>query len=116
MSTTPVVGVLLVDGQASPGIAARANPVGQAGDMSPRSGVTDENGKFAFSTYESGDGLVAGEYKLTFEWVRMNPMTKRSIGDRLKGRYADPEASEHVIQVKDGEPLDLGAIVLSLED
>ena len=78
--------------------------------------LTGEGGKFEISTYESGDGVPAGEYVLTFEWKQMNLVTMNFGGpDRLNKRYNDPAKSEVRFKVEEGAkgPIDLGTIALT---
>ena len=77
------------------------------------SALTREDGKFEISTYESGDGLPAGEYVLTFMWGKMNLIAGTYTGpDKLKGKYNNPDKSQFKISVKEGEPVELGEIKL----
>lgn len=78
------------------------------------SALTKEDGKFEISTYESGDGVPAGDYVLTFMWGKMNLMAA-SYGkpDQLKDKYADPEKSEVKFTVEADTPVDLGKIELT---
>lgn len=78
--------------------------------------LTGEGGKFEISTYESGDGVPAGEYVLTFEWKQLNLVTMNFGGpDRLNKRYNDPAKSEVRFKVEEGAkgPIDLGTIALT---
>ncbi|RCS43242.1 hypothetical protein DTL42_18980 [Bremerella cremea] len=67
---------------------AAANPVGH----------TNAEGRFAMSTSGDGDGVVAGEYIVTF---------LRASGDYTSGkdlfrnRFIDPSKSEHRVTVSD---------------
>jgi hypothetical protein len=76
--------------------------------------MTGPDGKFAISTYQSADGVPAGEYLLTFVWGRFDMISKSYGGpDKLNGRYADHQKSEHRVQVESGKPTDLGRIELT---
>ena len=76
--------------------------------------MTDVEGKFAISTYQSGDGLPEGEYALTFMWGQLNLISKSYGGpDKLNGRYLNAQTSEHRVTVEAGDPIDLGRIELS---
>ncbi len=81
---------------------------------------TDNDGHFELSTYESGDGVPAGEYALTFEWKQLNLVSMSYGGpDKLNKRYNDPEKSEIRFTVKEpaegeeAQPIDLGTIELT---
>jgi hypothetical protein len=56
----------------------------------------DEQGAFALTTYEEGDGGPEGEYVVTIEWREKsaNPFAAEKEGeDRLHGRYSNPTTS-----------------------
>lgn len=56
----------------------------------------DEQGAFALTTYERGDGAPEGEYVVTIEWRSKpaDPFAANKEGeDRLEGRYSDPKTS-----------------------
>ncbi len=113
--TIPVSGIVTVDGKPQDQIAIRAEPVnGPTPTHSTPSSFSDKEGKFALTTYESGDGVPVGEYKVTFKWGQINLMSGRYEGDKFKGKYADPGTSEVSIQVTESsEPVDLGTIDLT---
>lgn len=58
-------------------------------------GRVDEKGNFTLTTYAEGDGAPAGEYAVTVTWPapRRTPLDPEG-GDRLQGRYANPETSK----------------------
>jgi hypothetical protein len=74
--------------------------------------MTGAEGRFEVSTYETGDGVPAGDYALTFEWGQINLVSMQYGGpDKLGGRYSDPTKSEFRFKVTDG-PVDLGRLEL----
>lgn len=114
--TYPVSGVVLVDGQPAANLAIRANPAAGIDQQDPTisSAFTDNEGKFAFSTFETGDGIPEGEYQLTFEWGEMNMFSMQYGGpDKLKGRYKDPSKSTFTIKVGPDGPEDVGSFELT---
>ena len=114
--TSPVTGEVYVDGQPAAQLQVTCHDVNGLDTEAPTlsSAMTDAEGKFAISTYRSGDGLPEGEYALTFMWGKLNLISKSYGGpDKLKGRYGNPQASEHRVTVEAGEPNDLGRIELS---
>jgi len=114
--TYPVTGEVYVDGQPAADVAVTCNDVKGLDTEMPTtsSGVTDQNGRFQISTYESSDGVPPGEYTLTFMWGQRNLMTMSYGGpDKLNGRYSDPKASEVRFTVESGKPADLGQIQLT---
>lgn len=74
---------------------------------------TNPDGTFEIATYQSGDGVPAGDYVLTFASRDINMMTRTYSGpDKLNNRYSDPQKSEFKFSVKD-KPVDLGEIQLT---
>jgi len=59
--TTPVSGVVLLDGKPLAGASIKFEPQGKGRDAT---GETDQNGQFTMSTFQPRDGMVAGEYKV----------------------------------------------------
>jgi hypothetical protein len=112
--TIPVSGVVLADGQPAEGVTVRFVPVGEVDrdNYTESQSMTDPEGKFAASTYELGDGIPEGEYKLTFTWGKLNPVSMVFEGDKFKGRYRDPAKSEYSVTVSPDSPVDLGTIEL----
>lgn len=114
--TVTVQGQVHVDGQPpdSP-ISVQCHDVNGLDQEHPTfsQAMTDTEGRFTISTYESGDGVPPGSYALTFEWGQLNLMSGQYGGpDKLKGRYSDPQTSPFRFQVESGEPLDLGRLEL----
>lgn len=117
--TYPVTGTVVVDGKPGDGIQVVLNDVKGIDPNNPSIShtITDPDGKFAISTYEHGDGVPKGEYKLTFFWGAFNPLSMEYGGeDKLKNRYNDPATSTFKINVEKGKPLDLGKIELTTKD
>ena len=115
--TSPATGTVTVDGL-PPGTAIQiqCHPIGAVDTEHPSVSATetDPAGKFAISTYESGDGLPAGEYTLTFTWQEFNVMSRAYSGeDKLNGRYQDPQTSPIKLTVKEGEATDMGIVALT---
>ena len=113
----PVTGQLQVDGQ-PPGsrVQIQAHPVGPADTEHPTysSATSDPDGKFTFSTYETGDGLPPGSYRLTVSWQEFNAMSSGFSGpDKLNGRYSSQEDSKLEVTVETEKPVDLGIIELT---
>lgn len=114
-ATFPVTGVVYVDGEPADMLAVKANPIGGMDQVQPTvsSAFTDADGKFSFSTYETGDGIPAGEYKLTFLWGEMNLVSMQYGGpDKLKNRYEDIGKSKVAFRAGEGEEISLGRIDL----
>ena len=116
--TYPVTGVVIVDDQPAANLAVKAHPVAGIDPQNPTisSAFTDNEGRFTFSTYDTGDGIPEGEYKLTFFWGEMNMFSMQYGGpDKLKDRYKDAGASEFSIKVGPDQPVDLGSLTLTTE-
>jgi len=115
--TTKVTGRITVDGK-PPGspISITCHPEGEADLEHPTitQGLTDNEGAFSLSTYEQGDGVPPGDYRLTFFWGKFNPISVSFSGpDQLKKRYDTPEKSPVPFTVSDNKPVDLGEISLT---
>jgi hypothetical protein len=114
--TFPVTGRVQVDGQPAAQLSIACHDVKGVDPLHPTvsSAITDQDGKFAVSTYQSGDGLPEGEYVLTFAWGKLDLLSKSYGGaDRLKGRYSEPQKSAWRFRVETGKPTDLGCIELA---
>lgn len=107
---SPASGVVHVDGEPTPRVKIKCYPEGDSSLKYPLTTATDETGRFSFSTYESGDGIPAGTYTLTFEWQKEVSLV---AVDAFNGAYADPTTSEHKITIVNGQENDLGTIELS---
>lgn len=113
--TSPVIGQVLVDGKVADKLSVICHDVDRSTKQNrPRPvGLTDEDGRIEFSSYQKGDGVPEGQYALTFTWGEWDDYWKKSSGpDRLAGRYADPQKSTIRLTVKRGTPTDLGTIQL----
>jgi hypothetical protein len=114
--TFPVTGELYVDGKPAPTVQVALHDVNGMDPKQPTFSMTytGDDGKFALSTYDEGDGVPAGEYTVTFMWGRLNTFNMHYGGpDKLKGKYNDPEKSPFKVKVEQGKPADLGRIELT---
>ncbi|WP_166830060.1 hypothetical protein [Thalassoroseus pseudoceratinae] len=114
--TAPVTGIITIDGQPPKNpVKITTHPVDGMDQEHPSFShcMTGENGAFEISTYETGDGVPEGEYRLTFQAGQMNLVSRSYSGDLFKGRYSDPEKSEFTLTVSGTDPIDLGTINLS---
>lgn len=95
----PVVGTVLVNGTP----AARVNVCFQhtdpavTGNARSPVAVTDEAGRFTLSTDGDKDGVVTGEYVVTFFWLSSND--PNSAYDRFGGAFGDAATSAHRVTV-----------------
>lgn len=116
--TMRVTGKVLVDGTApETPVVVKAYPEGVAAqDQAPSSGGTGADGLFELSTYNKGDGLPAGDYKLTFVWTELR-LGGAALGgapsDKLGGQYADSKTTPFTVTVKESKDVvDLGVFEL----
>lgn len=115
--TFPVTGKVQLDGQPGAMISVTLTDVNgfdaaAAVPAIPKA-VTMDDGTFAISTFEAGDGAPAGEYTATFVLGERQGLSINTDNDKLKGKYSDPEKSEFKVTVKEGEPTDMGTIELT---
>ena len=67
LPTYPVAGTVRVNGQPAASALVTFHPLG--GQSSKPSGRVGDDGTFALTTREGGDGAPAGEYRVTVAWV-----------------------------------------------
>lgn len=113
----PVKGRITVDGKApATPIKIECQNTGTLDNVHPTVSwcMTGDNGSFALSTYENGDGVPEGEYALTFLWGEMNLVSMSYGGkDKLNKKYTKPADSPAKFTAKEGTPVDLGEIALT---
>src|SRR5262249_32774745 len=74
---------------------------------------------FELTTYVKGDGAPGGDYAITIEWIPPRPPPPhrpKQIGDRLKGRYSDPQRSKISYSVEKDKDNNVPPIELNLPD
>jgi len=112
----PVLGTVLVDGEPVAGIQVAFHHVarGDSEHVTYPQGFTNDQGQIEISTYASGDGAPAGEYRVTFVQKPFDAISHSFSGkDKLEGRYGDPDESGILINVGPDKGNDLGTIDLS---
>ena len=115
LKTYPVSGIVKVDGEPKPKVKITFTPQAETSKLKVNAlGISGADGKFQVTTYEGGDGLPAGTYKLTFELdeSESNIMGKNEPKDALKGAYSNVATSKFDVTVKDAK-VDMGVIELS---
>lgn len=114
--TFKVAGKVTVDGQPPGGpIQVGCHNVAGMDAAMPTVSQTEtkDDGSFEISTYQAGDGVPAGEYKLTFVWQDFQLISRSYSGpDKLNKRYSDPQKTEIAVTVKD-QSVDLGEVKLT---
>ena len=113
-ATVQVTGKVLVDGAApETPIRVKADLVGNTEKNRVSAGATGADGVFELSTYKKGDGIPAGEYRLTFVSPSLNIGGIGQRKDHLGGQYRDPEKSQFTVTVTESEDvLDIGVFEL----
>ena len=110
VGTTPLTGVVEVDGEPADGLTIECHPEpGSSEIKSPMYATTEPDGSFSFGLYKKGGGIPAGKYNLVFKWEDFGNSKK----DKLKGAYADPRKSKFNVTIVEGEPNNLDTIELS---
>ena len=94
--TTPVSGVLLHHGKAVSNASINFTP--EKGR--PANGVTDAEGHFRLTTFQSGDGALAGEHLVTITYIGQDVSP-------IPPRYSDPRKSDLRVQIASGEEHEL---------
>lgn len=122
----PVTGIVEIDGKPTPLVKvymysnAGENVDTQAGSRSWA--MTDPDGKFKITTYESGDGAPAGDYKMAFYWEGTPQFSVLGNADEPKldpaavkfnRKYNVPGPNAKEVKVEAGESNDLGTIELT---
>ena len=85
------------------------------GDPFRPSGMTDDQGIFKLTTYETHDGAPAGDYAITFRWATpqkslLDPLPK----DKLENRFAMPTEKSLTCKVIVSDTQDLGTFEVDL--
>lgn len=66
-------------------------------------GETDADGRFTLTTYRSGDGAPAGEYRVTIYWPKSGSLDADPLApDRLGKKYARRERTPLTATVPEG--------------
>lgn len=111
----PVSGQVTVDGVAVPRVRVKLHPKQGHDRTNPTSstGITDEQGRFAVTTYYAGDGAPPGEYAVTFTYIKDSSLKS---SDAFGGKYASPQSSSWELTVdEDDESVDAGSYELVTE-
>jgi hypothetical protein len=86
----PVSGEVIYDGKPAAGVMVFFMPSQGAkvpGAPANPHAVTDENGRFALSTFGESDGAPAGNYRVVLIWPKLSEETEESPPDRLFGWF-----------------------------
>lgn len=101
--TYPAHGRITINGEAPNGAVIELYATGEAVDVrnSRPWAIVQEDGTYALSTYERGDGAPAGQYAVTVRWPP--DVSQPSLADRLGGAFVRPERSRWGVTVGEGE-------------
>jgi len=100
----PVHGKVTVDGQPAKGVFVFLTPAKQpATHAIIPMGVSDDQGEYWISTYDSGDGAPLGDYMVTSKWPKASGMqaVQSDSPDSLGDRYSDPAKSSIKLTVQE---------------
>lgn len=61
----------------------------------------DANGEFQVTTYQEGDGIPIGQYRVGLIWE--NKPNSSSSWDKLQGKYVNPDSTQILVSVQPGE-------------
>lgn len=103
LKSYPVRGKVTVDGQPTKGVYVFLVPDKQPSThgIYPNA-ITDENGEYWVSTYDSEDGAPLGDYTVTAKWPEGEGLMVNSESpDRLQGKYADAAKSQLKLTVRE---------------
>jgi hypothetical protein len=97
----PVTGQLTVNGEPAAGARIVLHPA--SGEDFDQQGsrpfaIVNQDGSFAVTTYEEGDGAPAGDYRVGVIWIA-DPASTNSW-DKLGHRFVNPERSDLKVTVK----------------
>jgi hypothetical protein len=98
----PTSGQVLVNGQPAKEALVVFHHIGDWGERSivPQA-TTDEDGRFALSTYAMEDGAPAGDYRVSVIWPSYR---RKTMGpDLLAGKYEKPESSGLTAHIEKGK-------------
>lgn len=106
--TFPVQGVVTMGGEPLAGATVMFNPIASGG--SGAIALTDEQGRYKLTTFDSGDGAVAGEYRVAFvktifpKQEGVDPMVAMSGDPKnvLPLKFADSATSGFTATVAEG--------------
>jgi hypothetical protein len=101
----PVAGKVLVDGKPAKDAYLVFYPTNAADTLAPKpTAVADEQGNLIVTTYMTGDGAPAGEYKVGIEWPKMTNQFGRikPSGDQLGGKFKDAATSKWTVRITEG--------------
>lgn len=101
--TVAVSGVVSIDGAPTANVEILAYT--QESGMKPANTArTGADGKYSWTTYIIGDGIVPGNYRLAFEHVGKEAKGNKQSEDILQGKYRNPMQNDFPLVVESGAP------------
>jgi len=113
-ATNPTKGSIRYQGQPIGGAFVALHPkAGASADVPTATAVVQADGRFAVTTYDSGDGVPEGDYVVTIQWRKATKSGGEFVPgpNLLPAKYSRPETSDVVVHVASGTN-DLPPIVL----
>jgi len=106
IETFPASGQVLWEGNPLAGALVVLHPVGASDSQAlPALAETDQQGKFVLGTYDSEDGVPAGEYLVTVHWhqLQKNGESYEPGPDVVPPQFSDRAQSQLRIRIAAGE-------------
>jgi hypothetical protein len=104
-ATNPTTGSITYQGQPIVGAFLALHPkAGAAADVPTATAVVRPDGKFAVTTYDTGDGVPEGDYVVTVQWRKATKSGGEFVPgpNLLPAKYTRPESSDVVVHVASG--------------
>ena len=96
----PVHGAVFFNGKPAAGAVVRVHGVEAIGEAVLPRAVVHQDGTFALSTYESGDGVPLGRYRASVYWRQQGREEGQEGASLIPERYSRPETSGLELEVK----------------
>jgi hypothetical protein len=108
----PVSGKVTYKGQSPAGATVVLHSLGGAdtSDVAP-SGTVKDDGSFAITSYEPGDGAPQGEYVATIEWFKFAPELGGAGPNVIPTKYVSAKTSSVKVSVRGG-PAQIAPIII----
>ncbi|QDU41098.1 hypothetical protein Mal4_54630 [Maioricimonas rarisocia] len=112
--TVAVTGSVTINGEIPVGAMVKLHPTGEKVDQRATrpSGIVAEDGTFALTTYDYGDGAPSGEYIFTIIWPQ-DPRLGGLSPDRLNYVYGSPKTTQEFIVRIDEETTTLPPVEIT---
>ena len=108
----PVAGKVTYKGQPPVGASVVLHPAksGDTSDVTP-TGTVKDDGSFAITSYEPGDGAPQGEYVATIEWYKYQKDLGGAGPNVIPSKYVSAKTSPVKVSVSGG-PAQIAPIVI----